>query len=90
MTVLGPNSFNQTVSVLPGTPVTLINLTAGTYVVSESSLPAAPYGFTWATTTYNPAGGTVNLSAGMTGNVTVTNPMAPDRPTFWRPPLARK
>ncbi|MEM7128148.1 MAG: SdrD B-like domain-containing protein [Chloroflexota bacterium] len=75
VTVTGPNGYNNTVAVVPGTPTELTNLALGTYTVVEESpiSTGAPAGFAWFAPSYEPAGGRVSISSGMTGTITVTN-----------------
>ena len=77
MSVSGPNNFVQSVTLTPGTPVTLSNLLAGVYTVTESALPTAPISLTWGTVSYAPTGGVITLNGGITGFVTVTNQLQP-------------
>ncbi|MEM7128145.1 MAG: SdrD B-like domain-containing protein [Chloroflexota bacterium] len=73
--ITGPNSYSNTIAVTPGTPLVITDLTPGTYTVVEESpiTTAAPTGMAWFAPSYEPAGGQVSISSGMTGTITVTN-----------------
>ncbi|MCB0079375.1 MAG: hypothetical protein KDE47_00520, partial [Caldilineaceae bacterium] len=84
VTVTGPNGYSNTTTVTPGAPTVITNLDLGTYTVVEESpiTTAAPAGMAWFAPSYEPAGGSVSISSGMTGTITVTNylgeePIAP-------------
>ncbi|MCB0141684.1 MAG: hypothetical protein KDE50_17390, partial [Caldilineaceae bacterium] len=84
VTVTGPNGYSNTTTVTPGAPTIITNLDLGTYTVVEESpiTTAAPAGMAWFAPSYEPAGGSVSISSGMTGTITVTNylgeePIAP-------------
>ncbi|MEZ4615160.1 MAG: SdrD B-like domain-containing protein [Caldilineaceae bacterium] len=78
VTVTGPNSYNTTVTVVPGTPTDLTNLEAGQYTVVEETPPtsSAPAGHQWTGIGYAPTNGEITLSSGMIGTITVTNILA--------------
>ncbi|MEI2728789.1 MAG: SdrD B-like domain-containing protein, partial [Candidatus Nanopelagicales bacterium] len=77
VTVSGPNGYSVITTVTASSARLITGLTAGTYTVTESSLPAAPSGFVWGTATYTPTNGAITLSYGTTGIVTITNPLTP-------------
>lgn len=77
VTVSGPNGYSVITTVTASSARLITGLTAGTYTVTESSLPAAPSGFVWGTATYTPTNGAIILSYGTTGIATITNPLTP-------------
>ena len=92
---MGGEPIQGTLSLAAGANDSVTSIPTGWFcVVTEPSLPAAPSGFTWATPTISPTGGTVQITGanGVIVDVTVANglntvPPPPPPPPGPTPPV---